>query len=87
MDNFQDEESFKKDLKNIALTTLSSKLLSSERDQFANLAVDSVLRLKGSGNLDYIKIIKKSGGTLSDSYLADGLILQKNIATGCEKYK
>jgi len=87
MDNFQDEESFKKDLKNIALTTLSSKLLSSERDQFANLAVDSVLRLKGSGNLDYIKIIKKSGGTLSDSYLADGLILQKNIATGCEKHK
>lgn len=87
MDNFQDEESFKRDLKNIALTTLSSKLLTSEREQFANLAVDSVLRLKGSGNLDYIKIIKKPGGTLSDSYLADGLILQKNIATGCEKTK
>jgi len=72
---------------NITLTTLSSKLLKSERALFAKLAVDSVLRLKGSGNLDYIKIIKKSGGTLSDSYLADGFILQKTIATGCDKTK
>lgn len=49
------------------------------------MAVDAVLRLKGSGNLDYIKIIKKPGGTLCDSYLADGLVLQKRIATGCAK--
>lgn len=83
MNHSDDEEAFKRDLKNIAMTTLSSKLLTSEREQFANLAVDSVLRLKGSGNLDYIKIIKKPGGTLSDSFLADGLILQKTIATGC----
>tara|TARA_B110000285_G_scaffold224716_1_gene281887 strand:- start:949 stop:1242 length:294 start_codon:yes stop_codon:yes gene_type:complete len=83
MDHNDDEEAFKRDLKNIALTTLSSKLLTSERDQFADLAVDSVLRLKGSGNMDYIKIIKKAGGTLSDSFLAEGLILQKTIATGC----
>ena len=84
-DNFENEEKFKQDLKNIALTTLSSKLLKSEREHFANLAVDSVLRLKGSGNLDYIKIIKKPGGTLADSYLADGFILLKKISTGCEK--
>lgn len=87
MNHNDDEEAFKRDLKNIALTTLSSKLLTSERDQFANLAVDSVLRLKGSGNMDYIKIIKKPGGTLSDSFLAEGLILQKNIATGCARSK
>ena len=87
MDNYDDEEAFKRDLKNIAMTTLSSKLLKSERELFANLAVDSVLRLNFSGNLDYIKIIKKPGGTLSDSYLADGLILEKKIATGCEKRK
>merc|ERR1712086_121537 len=87
MDNFDDEEKFRQDLKNIALTTLSSKLLKSERDQFADLAVDAVLRLKGSGNLDYIKIIKKAGGTLGDSYLADGFILEKSISTGCDKFK
>lgn len=86
-DNFDDEEKFKADLKNIAMTTLSSKLLKSEREKFAELAVQSVLRLKGSGNMDYIKIIKKPGGTLSDSYLADGFILQKTIATGCERIK
>lgn len=85
MDNFDNEDLFRQDLMNIALTTLSSKLLKSEREQFAKLAVDSVMRLKGSGNLDYIKIIKKPGGTLSDSYLADGLVLEKRISTGCEK--
>ena len=87
MDNYDDQEAFKKDLKNIAMTTLSSKLLKSEREQFADLAVESVLRLKESGNLDYIKIIKKPGGTLADSYLADGFVLQKNISTGCAKFK
>jgi T-complex protein 1 subunit beta len=86
-DNFDDPEAFKRDLKNIAMTTLSSKLLKTEREQFAQLAVDAVLRLKGSGNMDYIKIIKKPGGTLGDSYLADGLVLQKTIATGCERMK
>ena len=69
------------------MTTLSSKLLKSERELFSNLAVDSVLRYKGSHNLDYIKIIKKPGGCLSDSYLADGFILQKSISTGCARFK
>lgn len=87
MDNFDDEDKFREDLKNIAMTTLSSKLLRSERELFANLAVESVLRLKGSANLEYIKLIKKAGGTLADSYLADGFILSKSIATGCEKFK
>ena len=51
MDNSANEEAFKQDLKNIALTTLSSKLLLHDREKFAQLAVDSVLRLKGSGNM------------------------------------
>lgn len=84
-DNSADEEAFRKDLKNIAMTTLSSKLLLHDREKFANLAVDAVLRLKGSGNLDYIKLIKKAGGTLGDSFLAEGMILEKTIATGCKK--
>jgi T-complex protein 1 subunit beta len=87
MDNSADEETFKKDLKNIAMTTLSSKLLMEDRQHFANLAVDAVMRLKGSGNLDYIKIIKKAGGTLKDSFLAEGFILEKTISTGCPKSK
>jgi T-complex protein 1 subunit beta len=42
-------------------------------------------RLKGSGNLEYIHVIKKIGGTLKDSYLANGIILEKTISTGCKK--
>ena len=85
MDNSEDQEKFEADLRNIAMTTLSSKLLLHDRQAFAELAVKAVLRLKGSGNLDYIKIIKKPGGTLGDSFIADGMILEKSIATGCPR--
>ena len=87
MDHHDDIDAFRKDLKNIAMTTLSSKLLLQDREHFADLAVDAVLRLKGTGNLDYIKIIKKAGGTLSDSFLAEGFILEKHISTGCPRRK
>lgn len=69
------------------MTTLSSKLLHEDREHFSSLAVDAVLRLRGSGNLDYIKLIKKAGGTLKDSFLADGFILEKSISTGCPRVK
>ena len=59
-----DSPAFKQDLLNIARTTLSSKILTHDKDHFAELAVDAVLRLKGSTNLDSIHIIKKTGGTL-----------------------
>ena len=59
-----DSPAFKRDLLNIARTTLSSKILTHDKDHFAELAVDAVLRLKGSTNLDSIHIIKKTGGTL-----------------------
>ena len=43
------------------------------------------MRLKGSTALDHIKIIKISGGTLADSYLAKGFILDKSIGTNQPK--
>lgn len=58
---------------NISRTTLSSKLLTHHKDHFSRLAVDAVLRLKGSGNLEAIHIIKKLGGSLTDSYLDEGM--------------
>ena len=85
MDNSANKEAFEQDLRNIAMTTLSSKLLLHDRKAFADLAVKAVLRLKGSGNMDYIKIIKKAGGTLGDSFIADGMILEKTIAVGCNR--
>ncbi|KAF4653004.1 T-complex protein 1 subunit beta [Perkinsus chesapeaki] len=84
-DNGKDETKFREDLLAIARTTLSSKLLHYEKDKFAELAVDAVLRLKGRKTLDYIQVIKKPGGSLRDSYLEDGFILEKRIGTGMPK--
>lgn len=61
------------------------------------MAVEAVLRLKvayfdvddndeqGNVNLDHIQIIKKLGGTMTDSFLADGFILDKRVGTGQPK--
>lgn len=46
--NSEDEDKFREDLMNIARTTLSSKILPDDREHFAALAVDAVMRLKGS---------------------------------------
>ena len=83
IDHSEDSEAFKKDLMDIACTTLSSKLVFHEKLFFSKMAVDAVLRLKGSSNLDYIKIIKKPGGSLKDSFLDEGFILEKEISVGC----
>ncbi|PVV02205.1 hypothetical protein BB560_003346 [Smittium megazygosporum] len=72
-------------LKNIAKTTLSSKVLSVNKELFSQIAVDSVLKLGGSTNLESIQIIKLPGGKLSDSYLDDGFILNKKIGVNQPK--
>ncbi|KAL9259771.1 T-complex protein 1 subunit beta-like protein [Drosera capensis] len=46
VDNKEDAEKFRSDLMKIAMTTLSSKILSQDKDHFAKLAVDAVMRLK-----------------------------------------
>ena len=66
-DNHADQEKFREDLMNIARTTLSSKILTHDKDHFAKLAVDAILRLKGSGNLEMVQLIEKPGGSLKDS--------------------
>ncbi|CAN1297125.1 T-complex protein 1 subunit beta [Linum perenne] len=109
VDNKADEEKFKSDLMKIAMTTLSSKILSQDKEHFGKLAVDAVLRLKisrfcvsfltfllklfslflldlqGSTNLESIQIIKKPGGSLMDSFLDEGFILDKKIGIGQPK--
>ena len=77
VDHSKNEVEFKSDLLNIARTTLSSKILQQHKDLYSNLAVDAVFRLKGSCNLDAIQIIKKLGGSLADSYLDEGFLLDK----------
>lgn len=73
------------DLTKIAMTTLSSKLVNSEKEYFAKMCVSAVKRLEGSGNLDHIQIIKLPGGSLRNSYLEEGFILEKSIGVGQPK--
>ena len=85
VDHSKDKDMFRRDLTAIARTTLSSKVLSQDRNHFAKLACDAVLRLKGSTDLSHIQIIKKAGGKLSDSYLDEGFILDKSIGVNQPK--
>jgi len=81
-DNGKDAKLLREDLVSIAMTTLSSKILTVEKEHFANLCVDAVLRLNGSGQLEMINIMKKTGGVLGDSYLEPGFLLDKKIGIG-----
>jgi len=51
------------------------------RLEFSKLAVDAVLRLNG-GSLEAIQVIKKLGGSLEDSYLDEGFLLEKRPGMG-----
>ncbi len=72
-------------LEKIAHTSMQTKLVSLEATDLAKLAVDaalSVLEEKNHSfkvNLDNIKIEKKTGGSISDSELVSGIILDKEI--------
>jgi T-complex protein 1 subunit beta len=85
MDNSANQDQFRTDLINIAKTTLSSKVVQHDREFFAEMCVDAILRLDGSTNLDQIQIVKMSGGTLRESYLESGFILNKKIGVGQPK--
>merc|ERR550532_1054230 len=78
-DHGEDAEKFRNDLMNIARTTLSSKILNAHKDFFSKMAVDAVLRLKKSGNLDAIQITRVPGGTLDESFLDSGFLLNKKV--------
>lgn len=82
LDHKSDAKLFRQDLVDIAMTTLSSKILCVEKQHFANICVDAVLRLQGSGNLEMINVMKKLGGTLGDTYLESGFLLDKKIGVG-----
>lgn len=85
VDNSGNSEKFYNDLIDIAKTTLSSKILSQDKDYFSKLAADAIMRLKGSTNLEHIQVIKIIGGKLSDSFLDDGFILSKKFGNNQPK--
>lgn len=67
-----------------ASTSLSSKIVAQHSGLLADIAVDSVLKTidqKTADNVDLknIRIIKKVGGTIEDSQMIDGLVLQQPV--------
>ena len=72
-------------LEKIAHTSMQTKLVSLEATDLAKLSVDAVLAIVEEKddsfrvNLDNVKIEKKTGGSISDSELVSGIILDKEI--------
>jgi T-complex protein 1 subunit delta len=67
-----------------ASTSLSSKIVSQYSNLLGPMAVDSVLKVidpKTAENVDLrnIRIIKKVGGTIEDSEMVDGLVLNQQV--------
>jgi len=79
-DNSENYELFCADLLDIAKTTINSKIVATQKELFARIALKAVLKLKGSTDLNRINIIKKCGGSLKDSFLDDGFILDKSLS-------
>ncbi|MEO9277748.1 MAG: thermosome subunit beta [Nitrososphaera sp.] len=78
----------KKYLKKIATTTLASKLVSTNSSELADVVVDSVLAVaektgdKYRVDIDNIKVEKKAGGSIRDTKLIHGIVLDKEIVHG-----
>ncbi|KAG2487549.1 hypothetical protein HYH03_013828 [Edaphochlamys debaryana] len=72
----------KKDLlKKCAMTTLNSKLVSGEKEFFAQMVVDAVTKLDPSTlDLKMVGIKKVQGGGLRDSFLVDGVAFKKTFS-------
>jgi len=69
----------------IAKTSMQSKLISEDSVPLSKLVVDAVLKIveidgdKHSVDLDNLKVEKKSGGSIDDTVLINGIVLDKEI--------
>ncbi|OGE49234.1 hypothetical protein PENARI_c022G01595 [Penicillium arizonense] len=88
LDRISDEIPFSKDdttnLLQVAKTSLGSKIVSKSHDQFAKIAVDAVLSVadleRKDVDFELIKVDGKVGGSLEDSLLVQGVIVDKDFS-------
>ncbi len=68
-------------LKKIAMTAMTGKGSEAAKDELAKIAVDAVSIIAGNDgiNKDDIKIEKKQGGSIEDTELIRGLVIDKEI--------
>ena len=78
----------KEQLIKIAKTSMQTKLVSKESDDLANIVVTAAQQVSESRNestkvdLDDIKVEKKSGGSIKDTKLIKGIVLDKEVVHG-----
>ena len=69
----------------IAKTSMQSKLISEDSAPLSKLVVDAIMKIaekngdKHSVDLDNLKVEKKAGGSIDDTSLVNGIILDKEI--------
>ncbi|HEX9317693.1 MAG TPA: thermosome subunit beta, partial [Nitrososphaeraceae archaeon] len=74
-------------LKKIAMTSMASKLVTTNSQVLSGLVIDAALRVaddlgenRFKIDLDNVKVEKKAGGSLHDSQLIQGIVIDKEIA-------
>jgi len=72
-------------LKKVAMTSMASKIVAENREQLAEIAVDAVLHVARKVgdeyrvDLDDIMVEKKPGGSITDTRLIEGIVLDKEV--------
>jgi T-complex protein 1 subunit epsilon len=83
-DKFEYSLDSKEPLIEVAMTTLSSKIVNRSHRQMAEIAVDAVLSVadmeRRDVNLDLIKMDGKVGGRLEDTRLVRGIVIDKDMS-------
>ena len=76
-------------LNKIAVTSMASKVVSADAQYLSKIVVDSVLSIsdtisgdKVKVDIDNIKVEKKPGGSINDTQVIDGIVLDKEIVHG-----
>uniref|UniRef100_A0A7S4NKB9 T-complex protein 1 subunit epsilon n=1 Tax=Paramoeba aestuarina TaxID=180227 RepID=A0A7S4NKB9_9EUKA len=84
LDEISDILDIREALVHTAQSTLNSKLVNKHRDHIASICVDAALAVadidRKEMNLDLIKVEAKSGGTLDESCLVKGVVLDKEFS-------
>jgi thermosome len=76
-----------KTLREVAVTSLSSKGINVAEDHFSKLIVDAVKQVaekingKYKADIDLIKIVKKHGKSLDETELVKGMVIDKEVAS------
>ena len=78
--NKDDKDELRKLLERCAATTLSSKLVSNQKDYFSKLVVDAVMSLDELLPLNMIGMKKVQGGSLEETELVQGVAFKKTFS-------